>query len=134
SGGAHEIESPIVRQLVDDASLPSVAGVIPAGDKLYHAAIAPVGAGSNNVRIGYIVIAYSMNDKFANRIAESTNAGVMVVSTAGALVRSPNAPSFSMQQMSGAGQVVKTGTGLPRCREMSDLYQCFVTRTATVST
>jgi serine/threonine-protein kinase len=127
SGGAHDIESPLVRQLVDDASMPSVAGVIAAGDKLYHAAIAPVGAGSNNVRIGYILIAYAMNDKFANRIAESTNAGVMFVSKAGSLVRSGNAPGFSMQQMGGAQQVVKTGKVLPPTRVQIDRASYIVT-------
>jgi HAMP domain-containing protein/predicted Ser/Thr protein kinase len=127
SGGAHEIDSPLVRRLVDDVSIPSVEGVIPAADKLYHAAIAPVGAGSNNVRIAYILIAYAMNDKFANRIAESTNAGVMFVSKAGALVRSENAPSFTMQQMSGAQQVIKAGKAMPPSRVQIDRASYVVT-------
>jgi serine/threonine-protein kinase len=113
SGTVHEIESPLIRQLVDDASIASVSGVVGTADKLYHVAIAPVGAGSNNVRVAYVLLGYAMNDKFANRIAESTNAGVMFVSKAGALIRSGNAPSFTMQQMSGAQEVLRTGKSLP---------------------
>jgi HAMP domain-containing protein/predicted Ser/Thr protein kinase len=127
SGGSRPIESPMIHHLVDDASVPSVAGVMSASDKLYHVAIAPVGAGSNNVRVGYIIIGYAMNDRFANRIAESTNAGVMFISRGGSLVRSTNAPSFSMQQMSGAQQVVKSGTVLPPSRVKIDSASYIVT-------
>ena len=90
----------MVQAIVDDASLASTTGVMALDGKLYHAAVAPVGAGARNVRFGYLVNAVAINDKFANSIAESTRAGVIFVpkgdSTA---VRSSNAPSVMPKQI-----------------------------------
>ena len=105
-------ESPIVKRIVDDASIESTAGVVPLGNRLYLAAVAPIGAGANNVRVGYLVNAYGIDDAFANRIAEATNAGVIFVSPK-SLARSSNAPAFSMQQMTGVDRILKTGKPVP---------------------
>jgi HAMP domain-containing protein/predicted Ser/Thr protein kinase len=105
---------PLVRSIVDDASLDGSTGVMSLGGKLYHAAVAPVGAGQPRVRVGYLVNAYAIDDTFANRIAQSTNAGVMFGSAASpSIVRSTNAPSFGMQQMNGVEQIFKTGKAMP---------------------
>jgi eukaryotic-like serine/threonine-protein kinase len=108
-------QSPIVKKIVDDASVESTAGVLPLANKLYHAAVAPIGAGANNVRVGYLINAYGIDDTFANRIAEATNAGVMFVSK-NSLARSSNAPSFNMQQMTGVDRILKTGKPVPPSR------------------
>ncbi len=104
--------SPLVKKIVDDASVEATAGVLPLGNRLYHAAVAPIGAGANNVRVGYLINAYAIDDAFANRISESTNAGVIFVSTT-SLARSGNAPSFTMAQMKGVDRILKTGTPVP---------------------
>jgi serine/threonine-protein kinase len=107
-------ETPLVKNIVDDASLEGTAGVMSLGGKLYHAAVAPVGAGQPRVRVGYLVNAYAIDDTFANRIAQSTNAGVMFGSAASpSIVRSTNAPSFGMQQMTGVERIFKTGKTMP---------------------
>lgn len=105
-------ESSIVKKIVDDASVEWTAGVLPLGNRLYHAAVAPIGAGANNVRVGYLINAYGIDDTFANRIAEATNAGVIFVSRS-SLARSSNAPSFNMQQMTGVDRILKTGKPVP---------------------
>src|SRR5436309_370801 len=51
-------ETPLVKNIVDDASLPISTGVMSLGNKLYHAAVAPVGTGQNKVRVAYLVNAY----------------------------------------------------------------------------
>ena len=111
AGGSKEDfydKSPVVRTIIDDADVAKSSGVLALDGKLYHAAVAPVGAGARNVRIGYLVNAYAIDDKFANGIAESTNAGVVFTTRdAGATpVRSSNAPSVMPQQVAGR----KTGT------------------------
>lgn len=108
-------ETPLVKIIVDDASLVSTSGVMSLGDKLYHAAVAPVGAGQPPVRVAYLVNAYAIDDTFANRIAQSTNAGVMFGSAASksSIIRSTNAPIFGMQQMTGVEQIFKTGKTMP---------------------
>jgi eukaryotic-like serine/threonine-protein kinase len=108
-------QSPIVKKIVDDAGVESTAGVLPLASKLYHAAVAPIGAGANNVRVGYLINAYGIDDTFANRIAEATNAGVVFVSK-NSLARSTNAPSFNMQQMTGVDRILKTGKPVPPSR------------------
>ena len=108
-------QSPIVKKIVDDAGVESTAGVLPLASKLYHAAVAPIGAGANNVRVGYLINAYGIDDTFANRIAEATNAGVVFVSKS-SLARSTNAPSFNMQQMTGVDRILKTGKPVPPSR------------------
>jgi hypothetical protein len=94
-------KTPLVRRIVDDASVARTSGVLRLGNKLFHAAVAPVGAGARGVRIGYLVNAFAIDEAFANRIAESTNAGV-VFGTKGAesiTVRSAEAPSVTPQAL-----------------------------------
>ncbi len=95
----------LVQAIVDDAGVASTIGVMALDGKLYHAAVAPVGAGARNVRIGYLVNAVTIGEKFANSISESTRAGVIFApkgeSTA---VRSSNAPSVMPKQVT-QGQI-----------------------------
>src|SRR5690349_17572920 len=92
--------SSLVQTLVEDASLPSTAGVLALDGKLYHAAVAPVGGGARNVRIAYLINAVSIDEKFANRIAESTRAGVIFTAKGETTsVRSSNAPSVMPKQL-----------------------------------
>ncbi len=91
----------VVQAIVDDASVPSTTGVMALEGKLYHAAVAPVGAGARNVRIAYLVNAVAIDDKFANRIAESTRAGVIFAPKGeSTVIRSSNAPSVMPKQVS----------------------------------
>jgi eukaryotic-like serine/threonine-protein kinase len=112
-GSAQDLyeEIPLVKQIVDNAAIDTVSGVVLLDRKLYHAAIAPLNVGAVNVRIAYLINAYAIDDAFANSIAESTKAGVVFVPAVGnSIARSSNAPSFStMQQMAGAAQVLKSG-------------------------
>ena len=96
--------SSLVKKVVDDASIDVTAGVMALGSRLVHAAVAPIGAGANNVRVGYLINALAIDDAFANRIADSTTAGVMFaaspnVTSTPVISRSQNAPSVGMQQM-----------------------------------
>jgi HAMP domain-containing protein len=87
-------KTPLVRTIVDDGTVAATKGVLPLDGKLYHVAVAPVAAGARAVRIGYLINGYAIDDKFANRIAESTDAGVVFTTKDGATtVRSGNAPS-----------------------------------------
>ena len=61
---------PLIRRLVDDPNLEKTEGVMSFGDRLYHAAIAPVGVGQPRQRIAYLVNASAIDQKFANRIAD----------------------------------------------------------------
>jgi len=108
-------QSPLVKKIVDDASVEFTAGVLPLSQKLFHAAVAPIGAGANNVRVGYLVNAYGIDDAFANRIADATNAGVIFMSP-NSLARSANAPAFNMAQMTGVDRILKTGKPVPPSR------------------
>ena len=119
-------ESPLVRHIVDDASVPVTKGVLLLGDKLYHVAVAPIASGANPVRVGYLVNAFAIDDKFANRIAESTEAGV-IFAAGPSLARSSNAPSVGMQQMSGADEIVKSGKPMPPVNETIDRSKYVVT-------
>jgi serine/threonine-protein kinase len=107
-------ETPLVKNIVDDASLEDSTGVMSLGGKLYHAAVAPIGVGQPRIRVGYLVNAYAIDDAFANRIAQSTDAGVMFGSRATlSFIRSTNAPIVGMQQMTGVEQIFKTGKTMP---------------------
>src|SRR5438270_9577109 len=107
-------EIPLVKTIVDDASLDATSGVMSLSGKLYHAAVAPVGAGQPRIRVAYLVNAYAIDEKFANQIQQSTNAGVMFgIANTKSIVRSANAPSFGMQQMSGVDIIFKTGKPMP---------------------
>ncbi|HEX7191712.1 MAG TPA: protein kinase [Thermoanaerobaculia bacterium] len=101
---------PMVRDMLEDASLPSTRGVLQIGEKLYHAAVHPIAVGANAVPVGYLLIAYTIDEAFANRIADSTNAGVMfAAANSGAITRSSNAPSVGMQQMNGSDLIFRSG-------------------------
>jgi serine/threonine-protein kinase len=98
---------PLVKRIVDDQNIPYTSGVLVLDGKPYHAAVAACAAGARGVRIGYLINGYAIDDKFANRIAEATNAGVLFTAKGATdTARSGNAPSVT------AGQVVamKTGT------------------------
>ena len=98
---------PLVRKVVDDNNLPYTSGVLNLEGKPYHAAVAPVAAGARGVRIGYLINGYAIDDKFANRIDEATNARVVFVPKGGGeIARSSNAPSVTPGQAS----AMKTGT------------------------
>lgn len=111
--------TPLLRRIIDDAALPVVSGLITVRDRLYHAAVAPLSSGPNNVRSGYLINAYAIDDRFANRISESTSAGVMFVAAgkanapAQSVARSANAPSVTMQQLTGLSDVFRTGRMKP---------------------
>jgi len=106
--------TPLVKNIVDDSSIPSTTGVLLLGKRLYHAAVAPVGVGTPRVHIAYLINASAIDQEFAKRIGDSTNAGV-IFAAAGqeAVVRSPNAPSFAMQQMEGVANVLRSGKPMP---------------------
>jgi HAMP domain-containing protein/predicted Ser/Thr protein kinase len=109
-------QSPLVKRIVDDASLKATVGTIVTNNQLYHAAVVPIVSGANSVRVGYLINASAIDGTFADRIAESTNAGVMFVPSpklASILARSSNAPSVGMQQMRGLDQIFKTGKPVP---------------------
>jgi serine/threonine-protein kinase len=106
-------ESPLVKQIVDDATLPAVTGVLADGNHLYHVAVAPLVLGTNNVRIGYFVNGVAIDDLFANKIANVTNAGVVFASAAGPVARSKTAPQFTMQQMTGVENIFASGKAMP---------------------
>jgi serine/threonine-protein kinase len=109
-------ESPLVKRIVDDASVKATTGTIVANKQLYHAAVVPIAFGANLVRLGYLINASAIDGTFADRIAESTKAGVMFASApkyASVIARSQNAPSVGMQQMSGLEQIFKTGRSIP---------------------
>ena len=95
AGGATEdfyVKSSLVRSVVDDGNVAATKGVLPLDGKLFHVAVAPVASGARAVRIGYLINGYAMDDQFANRIDNSTNAGV-IFATKESSVRSSNAPS-----------------------------------------
>jgi len=104
--------SPLAKKIVEDDNLTGVSGVIKVDDYLYHAAIAPLVLGTNNVRLGYIVNAYAIDDAFANRIEDSTNAEVLLAARDGAIRRSHGAPAFGMQSMSDVKLIFDTGKSL----------------------
>ena len=108
-------QSPIVKKAVDDAAAETTTGVFVYANRLYHAAVAPIGAGANRVRVGYLINAYAIDDAFANKIAESTNAGVAFVPrvAGGSPARSSNAPSVGMQQMEEVSKIFGSGKAIP---------------------
>ncbi|MEO8378518.1 MAG: protein kinase, partial [Acidobacteriota bacterium] len=87
-------KSALVQTIVDDGDIATTQGVLPLEGKLFHVAIAPLASGLRSVRIGYLINAYALDDQFAARIAEATNAGVVFTTKDGSTtVRSGNAPS-----------------------------------------
>src|ERR1019366_7642284 len=57
---------PLMKKIVDEPTLSVVSGIVVTGNRLYHAAIAPLVLGANNIRVGYLVNAYAIDDTFAN--------------------------------------------------------------------
>ncbi len=113
-------QSPIVKRIVDE-DVDATTGVIDFGGKLYHAAAAPIGVGTPRVKIAYFVNASAIDEEFANRIAGSTNAGVMLAGRTGtATTRSSNAPPVGMQQISATRSVFNSGKPLAPVRETID--------------
>ncbi|HUP47031.1 MAG TPA: protein kinase [Thermoanaerobaculia bacterium] len=107
--------TPLVRDLVDDAGLEATDGVVVIGERLYHAAVAPVGVGQPRRVVAYLLNASAIDQRFANRIADSTNADVMFV-PAGvpeSIARSSQAPSFGLRQMEGVERILTSGQPLP---------------------
>ncbi len=94
---------PMVKRVVDDQNVPTTSGVLTLEGKPYHAAVAPIASGANKVRIGYLIGGYAIDDKFANRISEATNAGVVFTpkGSGAETARSTNAPSVTAGQVSG---------------------------------
>src|SRR5262249_9169215 len=105
-------QSPLVKHIVDDASVPVTRGVLSLGNKLYHVAIAPLAAGANPVRIGYLINALAIDDAFANSISDTTKAGVIFASPS-SLARSSDAPPVLMEQMAGVKDIVSSGKAMP---------------------
>lgn len=93
-------QSVLVKSVIDE-NLDSTSGVLALDGKLYHAAIAPVGVGTPRINIAHLVNAVAIDDKFANSIAESTNAGVMFTAKGGSAsaIRSSNAPSVMPEKV-----------------------------------
>jgi serine/threonine-protein kinase len=107
-------QTPLVKRIVDDAGVPVTTGVIRLGNHLYHAAVAPFQLGANRLRPAYLLNGSAIDETFANQIAGSTNAGVLFAPAgSGSIVRSSNAPSVGMQQMSGVETIFRTGKPLP---------------------
>ena len=70
-------ESPLVKQIVDDASFPVVSGVIADGSHLYHVAVAPLlaGAGANgNVQV---IARFSKPGGYAQIVAKACGGKVV---------------------------------------------------------
>jgi HAMP domain-containing protein/predicted Ser/Thr protein kinase len=111
AGGAKEDfydRSALVRTIVDDAEIAHTKGVLPLGNRVYHAVVAPIAAGARGVRIGFLVNGNAIDEKFANTIAQATNAGVLFTTKGNAsAVRSSNAPSV-MPPAVAAGQTAET--------------------------
>jgi HAMP domain-containing protein/predicted Ser/Thr protein kinase len=92
--------SSMIQAIVEDASVPWTVGVMALDGKLYHAAVTPVGGGARDVRIGYLVNAVLIDEKFANSISESTRAGVIFTAKGETTaVRSSDAPSIMPKQV-----------------------------------
>lgn len=112
-------QTPLVKRIIDDAGVETTRGIILVGKTLYHAAVVPVAGGANRgVRVGYLINAYAIDDTFANRIAESTNAGVLFAASpklvsSGLVARSSNAPSVGWGEISSIDGVFKTGKPTP---------------------
>jgi serine/threonine-protein kinase len=125
-------ETPLVRNIVDDASIDRSLGVLITGNRMYHAAVVPIATGANRVRIGYLVNAYAIDDAFATRIADSTRAGVMFLASpkliSNTLVaRSTNAPTVHVEQLRDIGQVFQSGRSLPTTNVQVDRSAYVVT-------
>ncbi|HEX8173441.1 MAG TPA: protein kinase [Thermoanaerobaculia bacterium] len=114
SPSGEDLKSSLVSRVIEE-NVPSASGVLSIDGKLYHAGVAPIGVGTPRVLIGYLVNAVAIDDRFADRIAESTNAGVVIVSKAMNQIaaRSSNTPSVGMQQMAGTEQIVRTAKPMP---------------------
>lgn len=111
----------LMKELIDapEATDP-VKGVIKSGERLYHVAIAPLAIGANNVRVGFLINALSIDENFANQIAEATKTGVLFIprSEGGTMSanapRSTNAPSAAnLRNLSDVQKLFSTGASIP---------------------
>jgi serine/threonine-protein kinase len=99
----------------DDAS---VTGIIATKGRLYHAAVAPIGAGPTGVVQGYLINARLIDQKFADHVAETTRTSVAFLpAREGAdveVTRSTNAPNAErFRAMAEIGQVASSGQVSP---------------------
>jgi len=67
---------PLLKTVIDGEA-PYAAGVISLDGRLYHAAVAPLSVGAGRVVAGYLINAFVIDDHFANRIGQTTRAGVL---------------------------------------------------------
>ncbi|HUP63837.1 MAG TPA: protein kinase [Thermoanaerobaculia bacterium] len=68
-------KQPLLRAAIDEGEVQS--GVMMTGGQLYHAAVAPLSVGAGGVVTGYLINAFLIDERFANRIAETTRASVI---------------------------------------------------------
>jgi len=83
---------PLLKLAIDTPQPEPLTGVISMGDKLYHAAIAPVNVGASRVPIAFLINASAIDSAFANQIAEKTNAAVLFLPPPGAMPKSGDVP------------------------------------------
>ncbi|MGK2858312.1 MAG: protein kinase domain-containing protein [Thermoanaerobaculia bacterium] len=109
---------PLLMQAIDGAERKPVEGVVETKGRLFHAAIAPIDVGASGAIQGYVVNAKAIDEKFANKIAETTQTGVAFFPAsqdgASSAPRSTNAPAVaSLGTMPEIGQVIATGAMSP---------------------
>ncbi len=107
---------PLLKPAVDDSK--ETAGVIETNGKLYHAAIAPIDVGASGAIQGFVINARAIDEKFANKVGDTTQTGVAFLpasKTAEASApRSTNAPAIaSIGTMREISQVIATGKMSP---------------------
>lgn len=115
------LKQKLMKELIDDPEKTDpVKGVMKSGDKLYHIAIAPLAIGANNVRVGFLINALAIDEKFANQIAEATKTGVLFIpkSETGAMStnapRSTNAPSAAnLRNLADVQKLFSSGASIP---------------------
>ncbi|HXI11622.1 MAG TPA: protein kinase [Thermoanaerobaculia bacterium] len=110
---------PLLKLAIDQPQPEPLTGVISMGDKLYHAAIAPVNVGASRAPIAFLINASAIDSSFANQIAEKTKAAVLFLpppgsKTKGDVPRSNNAPAVGNLSMSPAvRRLLSTGKMAP---------------------
>ncbi|MCM2317593.1 MAG: HAMP domain-containing protein, partial [Thermoanaerobaculia bacterium] len=107
---------PLLKQAIDAAERKPTEGVIESKGKLFHAAIAPIDVGASGAIQGYVINAKAIDEKFANRIAGTTQTGVafLPASKDAASPRSTNAPATaSLGAMREIGEVIASGAMSP---------------------
>jgi len=110
---------PLLAEIIDRPRSEPVTGVIVTEEGLYHAAVAPIRAGS--AISGYLINALAIDERFANQIAEKTSADVLFLPVPGptpmsesAIPRSTNAPAAApLQQSSQVKTLFTSGRMMP---------------------